>query len=179
VKAGVDTIEHGQQLTPDLAAELAAYGGSLVPTLFVYRQIAERPEIPEYARAKAKALLSEHKGAIEAARSADVPIGAGSDAGSPLTPHGSLIDELLAFADAGFTPLEALRCATDRAARILGLGDKVGSIEPGHLADLMLVSDDPLEDVRSLRNAQHIWKEGQLMYRADAEHTGWKLGLDM
>lgn len=179
VKAGVDTIEHGQQLTPDLAAELAAYGGSLVPTLFVYRQIAERPEIPEYARAKAKALLSEHKGAIEAARSADVPIGAGSDAGSPLTPHGSLIDELLAFADAGFTPLEALRCATDRAARILGLGDKVGSIEPGHLADLMLVSDDPLEDVRSLRNAQHIWKEGQLIYRADAEHARWKLGLDM
>jgi hypothetical protein len=43
----------------------------------------------------------------------------------------------------------------------------------------MLVSDDPLEDVRSLRNAQHIWKEGQLMYRADAEHTGWQLGLDM
>jgi imidazolonepropionase-like amidohydrolase len=93
-EARVDTIEHGQQLTPDLADELAAYGGSLVPTLFVYRRIAEMPEIPEYARAKAKALLPEHGGAIEAARSAGVPIGAGSDAGSPLTPHGSLIDEV-------------------------------------------------------------------------------------
>lgn len=171
VQAGVDTIEHGQQLTPDLADGLAAYGGSLVPTLFVYRQIAEKPEIPEYARAKAKALLPEHEGAVEAARSAGVPIGAGSDAGSPLTPHGSLVDELLALADAGFTPLEALRCATDGAARILGLGEEVGSIEPGQVADLVLVSDDPLEDLRSLRDARNVWKEGRLAYRADAEHA--------
>jgi imidazolonepropionase-like amidohydrolase len=82
----VDTIEHGQQLALDLTDELAAYGGSLIPTLFDYRQIAEKSEIPEYARAKARALLPEHEGAVEAARTVGVLIGAGSDAGSPLTP---------------------------------------------------------------------------------------------
>jgi imidazolonepropionase-like amidohydrolase len=169
LKAGVDTIEHGQQLTPDLADELAAYGGSLIPTLFVYSQIAEKSAIPEYARAKARALLPEHEGAVEAARTAGVPIGAGSDAGSPLTPHGSLIEELLALVNAGFTPLEALRCATDEAAQILSLGDEVGSIEPGKVADLILVPDDPLEDLSSLRNVRNVWKEGRLAYRADAE----------
>jgi imidazolonepropionase-like amidohydrolase len=168
VEAGVDTIEHGQQLTSDLAEQMAAYGGALVPTLFVYRQIAERPEIPEYARAKAKAILPEHEDAINAARSAGVPIGAGSDAGSPLTPHGSLIDELMALASAGFTPLEALSCATDGAARILGLDDEVGSIEPGCVADLILVPSDPLEDLRSLLNVRTVWKDGPLAYRADA-----------
>jgi imidazolonepropionase-like amidohydrolase len=154
VEAEVDTIEHGQQLTPALANKLATYGGALVPTLFVYRQIAQRPEVPEYARVKAKAIIKEHKRAIEAARAARVRIGAGSDAGSPLTPHGSLIDELMALADTGFSPLEALRCATCEAARIIGLDSKVGSIEPGFVADLILVPQNPLEDIGCLKDVR-------------------------
>jgi imidazolonepropionase-like amidohydrolase len=164
VEAKVDTIEHGQQLTPELADKLASYGGALVPTLFVYRQIAERPEIPEYARIKAKAILEEHERAIEAARSAGVRIGAGSDAGSPLTPHGSLIDELMALADTGFSPLEALRCATCEAARIVGLDGEVGNIKPGFVADLILVPQNPLEDLGCLRNVRAVWTGGRLVY---------------
>jgi imidazolonepropionase-like amidohydrolase len=169
VEARVDTIEHGQQLTPELAGELAAYGGALVPTLFVYRQIAQREEIPEYARVKAKAILEEHEKAVEAAISAGARIGAGSDAGSPLTPHGSLIDELLALADTGFSPLEVLKCATYEAARILGLDDEVGSIEPGLIADLLLVPRNPVEDLRTLYDVQTVWKEGRLAYRASRQ----------
>ena len=89
LKAGVDTIEHGQQLTPDLADELAAYGGSLIPTLFVYSQIAEKSAIPEYARAKARALLPEHEGAVEAARTAGVPIGPSAVPDPPLCRPGT------------------------------------------------------------------------------------------
>jgi imidazolonepropionase-like amidohydrolase len=160
VEAEVDTIEHGQQLTPELANKLAAYGGALVPTLFVYRQIAQRTEVPEYARVKAKAILDEHKRAIEAAGAAIVRIGAGSDAGSPLTPHGSLIDELMALADTGFSPLETLRCATCEAARIIGLDGEVGSIEPGFVADLILVPQNPLEDLGHLRDVRAVWVGG-------------------
>jgi hypothetical protein len=54
VAAGVDTIEHGHELTYLLATELATTGRALVPTLFVYRQIAEQPNIPEYAQEKAR-----------------------------------------------------------------------------------------------------------------------------
>jgi imidazolonepropionase-like amidohydrolase len=162
VKAEVDTIEHGQQLTPELASTLEAYGGALVPTLFVYRQIAQRPEVPEYAQLKARAILQDHKRAIETAREARIRIGAGSDAGSPLTPHGSLINELMALEDAGFSPLEALRCATCEAARILGLDGEVGNIEPGFVADLMLVPQDPLEDLGRLRDVRAVWAGGRL-----------------
>ena len=164
VEAEVDTIEHGQQLTPALANKLATYGGALVPTLFVYRQIAQRPEVPEYARVKAKAIIKEHKRAIEAAGAARVRIGAGSDAGSPLTPHGSLIDELMALADTGFSPLEALRSATCEAARIIGLDSKVGRIEPGFVADLILVPQNPLEDIGCLKDVRAVWIGGRLEY---------------
>jgi imidazolonepropionase-like amidohydrolase len=163
VEAEVDTIEHGQQLTPELANKLAAYGGALVPTLFVYRQIAQRSEVPEYARVKAEAILEEHERAIEAARAARVRIGAGSDAGSPLTPHGSLIDELMALADTGFSPLEALRCATCEAARTIGLDSKVGSIEQGFVADLILVPQNPLENLGHLRDVRAVWIGGRLV----------------
>ena len=163
VRAGVDTIEHGQQLTPDLASKLAGYDGALIPTLFVYKQIAERPEIPEYARVKAKAILGEHREAIQAARSAGVRIGAGSDAGSPMTPHGSLIDELVSLADAGLTPLEALQSATHEAARILGMEEEVGSIEPGLKADLITVPRDPLQDLGYLRDVRAVWARGRLV----------------
>jgi imidazolonepropionase-like amidohydrolase len=163
VRAGVDTIEHGQQLTPDLASKLAGYDGALVPTLFVYKQIAERPEIPEYARVKAKAILGEHREAIQAARSAGVRIGAGSDAGSPMTPHGSLIDELVSLADAGLTPLEALQSATHEAARILGMEGEVGNIEPGLNADLITVPRDPLQDLGYLRDVRAVWARGRLV----------------
>jgi imidazolonepropionase-like amidohydrolase len=164
VEAEVDTIAHGQQLTPTLANKPATYGGSLVPTPFVYRQITQRPEVPEYARVKAKAILEEHKRAIEAAGAVRVRIGAGSDAGSPLTPHGSLIDELMALADTGFSPLDALRCATCEAARIIGPNSEVGSIEPGFVADLILVPQNPLEDLGCLKDVRAAWIGGRLVY---------------
>jgi imidazolonepropionase-like amidohydrolase len=119
---------------------------------------------PEYARFKANPFLEQHTRAIEAAGAARVRIGAGSDAGSPLTPHGSLIDELMALADTGFSPLEALRCATCKAARIIGLDSKVGNIEPGFVADLILVPQNPLEDLECLRDVRAVWIGGRLVY---------------
>ncbi len=151
VQAGVDTIEHGHQLTPELAADLASRDGTLVPTLFVYRQIAEQPSIPDYAQTKAKAIVDEHRRAVRLAQEAGLRIGAGSDAGSPMTPHGALIDELLALVDAGVSPADALRATTQDAARVLGLGHELGRVAPGFLADLVLVPENPLADLGRLR----------------------------
>jgi len=164
VAAGVDTIEHGHQLTYLLATELASREHALVPTLFVYRQIAEQPNIPEYAQEKARAIVGEHRQAIQLARMAGLRIGAGTDAGSPLTPHGSLVDELLALVDAGLSPLDALKSATYDAASILGMGSRLGRIEPGFIADLVLVPENPLEDLRRLRSVESVWKEGKPVF---------------
>lgn len=161
VAAGVDTIEHGHQLTYLQATELAARNGTLVPTLFVYRQIAEQLGIPEYAQAKAKAINNDHQQAIRLARMAGLRIGAGTDAGSPLTPHGSLVDELLTLVEAGLSPLEALKSATYDAALTLGRGSELGRVEPGYVADLILVRENPLQDLRRLGSLSSVWKEGR------------------
>ncbi len=164
VQAGVDTIEHGHQLTLELARELAGRDGTMVPTLFVYQQIAEQAGIPAYAQTKAKAIVDEHRRAVRLAQEAGLRIGAGSDAGSPLTPHGALIDELLALVDAGMSPGDALRAATQDAARILGLGHELGRVEPGYLADLVLVPENPLVDLGRLRSVSSVWQEGHLVF---------------
>ncbi len=164
VQAGVDTIEHGHQLTPELTADLASRDGTLVPTLFVYRQIAEQPSIPDYAQTKAKAIVDEHRRAVRLAQEAGLRIGAGSDAGSPMTPHGALIDELLALVNAGVSPGDALRAATQDAARVLGLGHELGRVAPGFLADLVLVPENPLADLGRLRSISSVWKGGRLVF---------------
>ncbi len=63
---------------------------------------------------------------------------------------------------AGFTPLEAIGMATAEAARSLGLEDR-GSIRPGKRADLVLVSGDPTEDIRALRRAERVFRDGRLV----------------
>jgi len=96
---------------------------------------------------------------------AGVPILAGTDAndapGTPSrVPHGeSLHRELELLADAGLSPLEVLLAATARTARYFGLTDR-GTIEPGKRADLILVEEDPLADIRATRSLLRIWCGG-------------------
>lgn len=162
--AGIDTIEHGHFLTPELADRMAARGAALVPTLYVYRQVAGAAGIPEYASAKARAIVDRHREAVALARAAGVLIGAGSDAGSPRTDHPSLVAELACLVDAGLPPVEALAAATSRAARILGLDGEIGRVRPGFRADLVLVEGCPAGDVSALRDVAHVWRDGVLRH---------------
>jgi imidazolonepropionase-like amidohydrolase len=86
---------------------------------------------------------------------------AGSD--SPAVPYGlSLLTELEGFVDAGLTPAEALRAATLHAAEALGVAADLGSVEPGKLADLLVVEGDPLRDVRDLRRLRLVIQNGEV-----------------
>lgn len=165
VDGGIDTIEHGHFLTPELAAEMARRGTALIPTLFVYRQIASMPGIPAYAQEKARAIVERHRLAVRYAREAGVVIGAGTDAGSPLTPHPALVEELTCLVDAGLTPAEALRSATSDAAGILGMGDEIGTVAPGRTADLVAVGGDPTADLEALRDVRLVVKGGTVVRR--------------
>lgn len=167
LEAGVDTIEHGHFLTQEQAEVMVAKGSALVPTLYVYRRIAEAEGIPAYARAKARNIVEQHRRAVLMAREKGLLVGAGSDAGSPLTPHPSLIEEIACLVDAGFTPEEALRAATGSAAKILGLEGEIGSIKPGLRADLMLVRGRPLHDLSHLGAVILVVQNGQIRYRED------------
>ncbi|MEE4112152.1 MAG: amidohydrolase family protein, partial [Desulfobacteraceae bacterium] len=107
VDAGIDCIEHGHFIDMDLAEQMKQKGTALVPTLFVYRWLAAQDGIPVYARDKARAIVDQHTIALAAAEKAGLTIGAGSDAGSPQTPHPSLIEEIAALNMAGLSTAAA------------------------------------------------------------------------
>jgi imidazolonepropionase-like amidohydrolase len=159
--AGADILTHvplDEPLAPAAAAQVAAAGRVVVPTLTMMEGIVASiaPPGADYANARAS---------VTALHEAGVPVLAGTDANdSPGTPsrvpHGeSLHRELELLAGAGLSTLEVLLAATALPARYFGLADR-GTIEPGKRADLILIGDDPLQDIRATRSVRRIWCGG-------------------
>ncbi|QUH03121.1 amidohydrolase family protein [Saccharopolyspora erythraea] len=99
-----------------------------------------------------------------ALREAGVPVLAGTDVGTPFTfPGFSLHDELELLVRAGFTPMQALRAATAEPAAFLGAGELLGTVEPGRLADLVVLDDDPLRDIANTRRIHAVVARGRLL----------------
>jgi len=95
---------------------------------------------------------------------------AATDVGVPLQVPGiSLHVELERLVEAGLSPLEALRTATLNPARVLEMADSLGSIEPGKLADLVLLDANPLEDIRNTQKIRAVVADGRLYRRADLD----------
>lgn len=92
-------------------------------------------------------------------------IGVGTDAGSPLNMHTEAMwREMSALVESGMTPMEVISAATKNNARILGLGDELGTIEPGKLADLIIVDGNPLRNIEVLDHVEVVIKDGVVWY---------------
>lgn len=120
--------------------------------------------MPEWGVRKAREVVDIHRASIARAYQAGVKIAMGTDAA--MTPHGTNLRELGLMCDAGMTPMEAILASTRVAAACLGWQDRVGTIEDGKLADVVICKTDPLADVRSLENTSNIvivlvMKDGQ------------------
>ena len=165
LRAGVDTIEHGIFLTEELATEMVIRGTALCPTLLVYRTIAENREgtIPAYAVDKARVAAEAHRESFRLAMEAGVRIVAGTDAGSPATPHPSLVTELELMHEYGMAPDRVLASATRVAADVLGFGASLGTVEPGKQADLLVVEGNPLDDLANLHRVHCVLRAGALV----------------
>jgi imidazolonepropionase-like amidohydrolase len=159
--AGADILTHvplDQTLDPAAAAAATAAGQVVIPTLTMMASIVANiaPPGADYANARASVAVLHEAG---------VPILAGTDAnetaGIPAgVPHGeSLHRELELLVEAGLSTLEALLAATALPARHFGLTDR-GAIAPGLRADLILIEDDPLRDIRATRAISRIWCGG-------------------
>jgi hypothetical protein len=117
---------------------------------------------------------------------AGVPLLAGTDAMNPYCiPGFSLHDELALLVESGLTPLAALQAATLRPAEFLARAAELGSVAPGKRADLVLLSADPLADIRNTTQIQAVWLRGKYFDRADldqflaaAKHRHGKSKLD-
>lgn len=156
VEEGVDTIEHGLSLhrAPELLALMAERGIVLVPTLSTFSDLAERfvSEFPPALVEQAKRQLEDAHLTLAAARDAGVTLAMGFDSGPP----GANALELVRMVDAGLAPAAGVAAATQGSARALGLDD-VGTLEPGKVADILVVERDPLPDVRVLADPEQIW----------------------
>ncbi len=99
-------------------------------------------------------------------RDAGAVIGAGMDSGLPFSYFGTLYLELEMLERCGLSRAEALRAATVNNAKILGISDKVGTVAPGRIADLLVLGKNPLADIRAYREPRMVFKEGALAHRA-------------
>jgi imidazolonepropionase-like amidohydrolase len=162
VRAGIDCVEHGTGLSPDLIDELARRGTALVPTMLnvaTFDQIAARAEekFPAYA-AHMRALAARFPAVVRAAVEAGVPVYVGTDAGGGVA-HGLAVAEMLALHErAGMTPAEVLRAGSWGARAWLGFP----GLEPGGLADLVGYDTDPRADLRVLREPRRIILRGRV-----------------
>ena len=119
-------------------------------------------------RALAEESVAIHRRTFQMAHDAGVPIIAASDASfaNPHLYHGfSLLDELDIYVDAGLTPREALYTATVAPPRFFGLPDQDGTIRPGRRADLVLVDQNPLHDLETLRRPRAVIVGGKWLDR--------------
>lgn len=105
--------------------------------------------------------MAAHVQSFQKALDAGVAIAAGSDAGTPLNPHGSLVPELVLMVKHGMTPLQAVRSATSAAADVLGLGDRLGRIAAGYIADLIAVTGSPAERIEALDDVRSVFVNGR------------------
>jgi imidazolonepropionase-like amidohydrolase len=159
VHAGFRSVEHGVWLDDEAVELMAASGTWLVPTLLVpvWSRENRRPQ-PKF---DLDATIAAHAESFRLAVSAGVRVAMGTDCG--IVPHGENLRELELMVERGLTPAQALVAATSSAAALLGLGDRVGTIEPAKRADLVVVEGDPL-DVRGLRERiRAVYRDGVLV----------------
>jgi len=168
LRAGVNSIEHGFFLDDEaieLMLEMKAY---LVPTLNAPYQIIRggvKKGVPRFAVEKSKAVMKSHFQSVQRAYKAKIPIAMGTDAGTPFNCHGENLKEMELLVKAGMTPMEAIIATTNIASEVLGLEKKIGTVEKGKLADLIVMDGDPLKDIRVLQDKDKIlaiMKDGDL-----------------
>jgi imidazolonepropionase-like amidohydrolase len=132
-----------------------------LPVVAMLADLAGRQPEPAVERT-----LKPYETMLKAVFAAGGTIVAGTD--SPIIPYGlGLLVELESYVHAGLTPFQALQTATVNAANALGLGDQLGTIEPGKTADFAFVTGDPLNDIRAIRDVKRVMKGGRVYSVAD------------
>lgn len=179
--AGVDVIEHGSLIDEPTMQLMAEKSIILVPTLWVKHDLAERLErwkatperFPwgdaldlEASAAWFKRCVDRLPTTIALARKHGVRIAAGTDFVMADFPWALLPEEVAYLTQLGLAPMGAIESATRVGAEVLGLEKELGTVEPGKLADLILVDGNPLHDIRVLANVSWVMKEGQIIPRS-------------
>lgn len=173
-EVGVDSIEHPLDLNQDIIKTMASHKTALVPTLTAFYNVISTgypsAGIPAggFYYTMSRRFPVDHKQHIQMIRDAHkagIPLGVGTDIpfeNESRYPEDYYV-ELGFLKDAGLSDEEVLHSATSVGAEILGMGDKLGTVEVGRLADLLIVGANPLSDIQNLRDVRHVIADGQVV----------------
>ncbi len=159
IRAGAHSIEHATLMDEDAAALMAQRGVFMVPTLSALATTADcglACGVPETAVTKAKTMRARHEASFKKARQSRIPIALGTDAGTPFNYHGENAQELTRMVALGMSPMEAIVAATSAAAELLGMEQRIGTLEVGKVADAILVEGNPLTRIDLLQDKARI-----------------------
>jgi imidazolonepropionase-like amidohydrolase len=164
IRAGIDSIEHGSFLDDEDLNLMKQKGTYYVPTLMAVQGLTEQIQkgvaIPPAILPKAQAAIAAIHQTFARALAKGVKIGLGTDAA--VYPHGRNAEEFHQMVDLGMKPIAALKAGTSADADLLGLADKVGTLETGKLADIVAVPGNPLENIRQTEHVIFVMKEGTI-----------------
>lgn len=164
IRAGVDSVEHAILIDQEGIDLMLERGTVLVPTIYVLNYVVEvGPSIgyPPGSVAKGAELMEVRDDRIRAAIEAGVNVVMGSDT---IFPVEQASREFVQMVRLGLSPMEAIKAGTINAAELLDLGDEIGTLEPGKLADIVAINGNPLDDVTLLETAVgFVMKSGQVI----------------
>jgi len=167
IRAGIDSIEHGSFLDDEALDMMKARGTVYIPTLMALQGVKEilaKGGYPPAVAQKGTLAIESLGQVVRKAIGKGVIIGLGTDAA--VYPHGRNTEEFHMLVDLGMSPLQALRAATTVDAELLGLQNRIGTLEAGKLADIVAMPGDPTQNIRQTEKVFFVMKEG-VIYRDD------------
>ncbi len=168
IRAGIDSIEHGTFMDDEALDMMKARGTVFIPTLMATqggREKLGKGLYPPAVETKMRAAIEAINQTVKRALAKGVRIGMGTDAA--VYPHGRNPEEFHMLVDLGMSPIDALRAGTSLDAELLGIQNRVGTLESGKLADIVVIPGDPILNIRQVEKITFVMKEG-VVYRNDA-----------
>jgi len=159
LRAGVNTIEHGDGFDDEMIALAKQNGVYWCPTLFVTEYVAEGRAAE--GRPIYKQMIGRQRVAFAKAVKAGMKIAFGTDVGGFAWDVNEAV-EFRRMVDAGMTPMQSIVSATTMAADLLDMSGRIGEISPGAFADLVAVQGDPLKDITVLEQIRFVMKDGKV-----------------
>jgi imidazolonepropionase-like amidohydrolase len=163
IKAGVASVEHGTMIDDEGLRLLKERGTWLMSDIYsddyIMQEYAKKG-YPEKIMNKEKELIQAHFETFQKAVKAGVKMVFGTDAA--VFPHGLNARQFSYMVRWGMTPMQAIQSATINAADLLGWKDRIGSIKPGKLADIIATSENPLDDIKTLEDVKFVMKGGKV-----------------
>ena len=166
LRNGVQSIEHGTYLDDETIALFRKHDATLVPTVLAGVTVTgwtTNGWLPEASREKAAVVGPLMQDMLRKAREGGVNVAFGTDSG--VSKHGINAEEFILMTNAGYSPEEAIKAATITASIHVEMDSQVGTLEAGKFADMVVLREDPLQDVRALQNAISMVVKGGEVYR--------------